>query len=238
MDKFDSIIKGLKYVPASVGMKILQKFNPKFKNFFTSALSYGYDANNLIDFLSSRFGGKGDYEGELEQRREAGNLRPDEAVTQNEIGFSKFPAKALKTGAAIGLGALAGGPLGAATAAADQAVSSPASEQMASTPSDGAANFIAKHPELGAYLDELIQSGMSPEAAAMQAKKVKKLKPSIEDIESSLGQDLVDIISYLFRGKGENRPSETPQKSTISPAMGTFLDALKQFKSIAGKQGG
>ena len=106
-----AILGALKYIPASVAQKALIKKNPKFKNFFASALSYGIDANRALDYLSHRFGDQGgeDYEDVLMSRQSEGMIRPDESASLRNIATSKLPYKAAKTGAALATGGLVGG---------------------------------------------------------------------------------------------------------------------------------
>lgn len=292
MSKYEQVIQGLKHVPASIGIKALEKLDPRFKNFFTSALSYGLDANRAFDYLIDRFGG-----GKPEQNFQSKQLRPDEQVAKNEIEASGIPARLVKSGAALGLGALGAGARlgGAAAGAASEALNSqtqPSGEsygpetqakeisgrvsqlaqntreaqqnakinptnignlaknipgmarkgvdkaQAAFSTSNipsgsGVETFIAKFPELGRFLDEKINQGVSPLQAATEAKGVKKFQPQIEEIETDMEQPFEQLVSYLFQGT--DKFSETsPKKQGVSQALQMLSQLASELKGRRG----
>ena len=108
-----AIFNALKYIPASVGIKALEKYNPKFKNYFAKVAAYGLDTNRALDYLADRFGGEGEqnYKQQLEQGERQGTLRPDELASKSNIANSEIPGRIARTGAALG-----GGLIGASAA--------------------------------------------------------------------------------------------------------------------------
>lgn len=89
----------------------------------------------------------------------------------------------------------------------------------------GFENFLQKHPELGAFLQKELQSGLQPSDAVMRAKAVKKFRNQIEDIENDIGQPLEAIIGQLFGASQK-------QKKQESPAMSEFMAALQEYKNL------
>ncbi len=107
--------------------------------------------------------------------------------------------------------------------------------------------FLQKHPELGNFITKEIQSGLTPVDAALNAKGEKKLKSIIDNIESSIGEPLENIIAQLFnmnmgqknQSAGQNTTQNsqasgqnTTQSGNVSPAMTQFMLALQEFKKL------
>lgn len=94
-----------KAIPAGLALKGLSKVNPNLSNFATTALSSGYAADQILDYLRDRIGMSGDTE-ETERLENSGRaLRPDEKRSlkrrkQNEVGKNVATAA---IGAAAGL---------------------------------------------------------------------------------------------------------------------------------------
>lgn len=102
---------GLKYLPASLGIKALQKINPKFKNFFASAAAYGIDTNRALNYLTDRFESDSQraYKNQLDRADSQGSIRPDEAASRAQISNQEIPGRVLKSAASIISGGLLGG---------------------------------------------------------------------------------------------------------------------------------
>lgn len=246
------ILGGLKYVPASLGIKVLEKAHPMFKNYFANVTAYGLDASKALDYVTERFSNPSEYEESLKSRN-PDQLRTDERIAKNEIATSKAPGKLLRNAASLATGlSLAPSEEKPQDTSADQVQETAAPPQVENSdsqpqigqqqkpqpqPQSGAYNFIAQHPELGAYLDQQIKAGIPPDQAATQAKSMKRFRAAIEDIEGKLGQDLVSIISQLF-GKGQNaqRPTQHPQKQSggISEALMMLRDLQSKMKGTRG----
>lgn len=105
------VLAGLRYLPASLGVKALQKVNPKFKNYFANAAAYGYDATKALEYLSGRFesDSQKDYKNQLDQGAANNTLRPDEAMSRSEMSNQSMPGKALRAGIGLLTGGLLGG---------------------------------------------------------------------------------------------------------------------------------
>ena len=163
------IMGAIKYLPASLGVKLLQKVNPKFKNFFTTAAAYGYDANNALDYLKNRFESQSSqsFENQLEKGASQGTLRPDEMAAKSQISNSQIPGKVARSALAYGGAALAGGLPGVAAQAASQAL-----PQQREQPQ---------------------QPQMNPQQAALQQAMARKKQPLRDELqqefESQYGQD-------------------------------------------------
>lgn len=106
-----SILGALKYMPASIARKALEKVNPGFKTYFAKSLAFGVDANHALDYLTDRF--ESDTQRQRKQHLQQGaankTLRPDEMVSKSEMSNQALPGKALKTVASFATGGLLGG---------------------------------------------------------------------------------------------------------------------------------
>lgn len=107
------ILNAAKFLPASLTIKALEKFSPKFKNYFARVAAYGLDTNRALDWVTDRFRNEqgANFEGELESGAQRGTLRPDEMVARQQINQSKIPGKVVRSLASLGggfLGAQAG----------------------------------------------------------------------------------------------------------------------------------
>lgn len=105
------IFNALKYIPASVGIKYLEKVSPKFKNYFAQVAAFGLDANRAFDYLKDRFENEATskYKSQLEAGEQRGQLRPDELAAKTQIANSEIPGKILRSAAALGTGFSLGG---------------------------------------------------------------------------------------------------------------------------------
>jgi hypothetical protein len=107
----NSIFGALKYIPATVARKALEKVNPGFKSYFSSALSYGVDADRALEYLTDRLESESQKATKREFAQGEANqtLRPDEQASKSQIANAEIPGRILRGAAAIGLGAGLGG---------------------------------------------------------------------------------------------------------------------------------
>ena len=100
----------IKYIPASLGVKLLQKANPKFKSYFSTAAAYGFDATRALDYLKERFENEAaqTYKGKLETGAQQGSLRPDEAVSRSQLSNAALPGQIGRAALGFGGAAIAG----------------------------------------------------------------------------------------------------------------------------------
>ncbi len=219
-----------KFVPIGIAVKGLERISPKIKSFLGGATAAGYSANEAIDFLRNQFSGP--------QMKEPGaGARPDEKAAFNRREHEETPQKVAQgiaaTGAA-GLGGLAGAALTGTSQAENLISASPQDEQKSSQPG-GFLEFIKQNPELGSYLDSLIQKGMNPIQAASEAKKHRKFGPLVQSIEGQMGQSFEDLLSQLFQGSQQNRQNTTQnsrqsgQNTTQSGGDSELIAALQQI---------
>lgn len=216
-----------KFVPIGLAVKGLERISPKIKSFLGGATAAGYSANEAMDFLREQFSGP--------QMQEPGKgARPDEKAAFNRRRHEETPQKVAQGIASVGAGAL-GGLGAAALTGAGQVAGEIAGESKAAESSQqpgGFQEFIKQNPELGSYLDSLMQQGMNPIQAASQAKKHRKFGPLVQSIEGQMGQSFEDMISQLFQGSGQNttqnsRPSG--QNTTQSGGDSELIAALQQI---------
>lgn len=107
---FAPILGALKYLPASVARKALEKVSPKFGDYFARAAAFGVDVNRAVDFLSDRFqsDSQKQYKEQLQRGAQNNTLRPDEMLSRSEMRNQALPAKFLKTVGSFATGAVLG----------------------------------------------------------------------------------------------------------------------------------
>lgn len=222
-----------KIVPIGIAAKGLEKINPKMKSFFSGALAAGYTADQAMDFLRDQFSPS--------QEKATSSLRPDEESAINRKEYEEAPSKVaqgLGTLAAGSLGGLAGAALTGAGKLAEE--NNQTSEPERSIQPGAFLEFIKKNPELGSYLDSLMQQGADPVQAAMKAKKHRKFAPLVQSIEGQMGQSFEDLLSQLFQGS--QRPSDqrsqqgegvkSPQQQNQSGGDSELIAALQKILSM------
>lgn len=201
------------YIPIGLAMKGLEKISPKMKSFFGGSLAAGYTANEAMDYLRKEFSSQG----QKETRSIDENARPDELAAKARLSHEEQPSRIAQSVGAAGLGALGGvgaAALTGATQAANQISDQPEAKQASQHPG-GFLEFIKQNPELGSYLDSLMQKGADPIQAATQAKQHRKFRPLVESIEKKMGQSFEDLLAQLFQGT----QSPQGQRSQASPGQ-------------------
>lgn len=89
-----AILGALKYLPASLGIKALEKISPKFKSYFAQVAAYGLDANRALEYVSDQFSREGGVNPK--------GTRPDVKAARTDVRNAGIPGKALRTGLAFG----------------------------------------------------------------------------------------------------------------------------------------
>jgi hypothetical protein len=148
-----AIFQVLKYIPATTARKALEKVNPGFKNYFSSAISYGVDANRALDFLMDRFESDSQKEHKEYLKRGQANktLRPDEQASKAMIERNEIPAQVAKTAASFALGGGLGG-LGQSNAPQEEEGSPMVAQQLGPEHQPGLGQFQGEHqPGLGQF---------------------------------------------------------------------------------------
>ena len=110
MNPVSAVMGALKYMPASVARKALEKVSPKFGNFFSRATAYGFDTDRLIEGISDKFksGSDKDYENQLAKGGANQTLRPDEMASRSAMENRAIPGKIARSGIALAAGGLLG----------------------------------------------------------------------------------------------------------------------------------
>src|SRR5258707_12053115 len=107
---FAPLLNVAKSLAPSLVIKGLERINPKFKNFFTEALAYGYTADNALNYLTEKFSstGSNQFKKQLQSGAEQGTLRHDEASALGQIEASETPGNILKSATGFGGAGLLG----------------------------------------------------------------------------------------------------------------------------------
>lgn len=222
-----------KFVPLGLAVKGLERISPKIKSFLGGATAAGYSANEAMDFLRNQFSGP-------QMQEPVKGSRPDEKAAFNRRQHEETPQRVAQGVASIGAGALGGLGAAAVTGAGQVAEElSPGANQdetsQASQQPSGFLEFIKQNPELGSYLDSLIQKGMNPIQAASEAKKHRKFGPLVQSIEGQMGQSFEDLLSQLFQGSQQNGQNTTQnsrpagQNTSQSGGDSELIAALQQI---------
>lgn len=218
-----SILNVVKSMGPALVMKGLAKINPKFKNFFTEAATYGYGTDQALDYLQKRFSPKSDFQDGLEQRESQGNARPDEGAALAQIKNQQIPGKALRVGAAYG-GAGLMGMLGA-----KEEPSAPPNPEEGPLKGVGEALGNAKarsehYRKFGNYPDEDKQNGTG---------QPSQQRPDISgQVMTSLTKDFRQLGEFLQKRISSGlSPS---QASWEAKQKRTFKDDIEKFESKIG----
>jgi hypothetical protein len=246
-----SVLGAARYVPASVIQKALGKLDPKFNNFFSRAIAYGFDADQLIEGLSDKFksGSQKDYENQLAQGGANNTLRPDEMVSRSRMESRAAPGKALRSGLALAAGGLLGG--GGSNQEQGQGSPEDQSEDASGmvqgqpqgkpqSPLSGQAmeqDIQAQNEQPGEFQDILnaIQSrmsrgGRSLEQAAQEVAMNDNFKPKVQRIEQS-GIKFMDWVMRQLGGQqGPQGQGQQPQRNNRIQMMQKITQELGSLR--------
>lgn len=234
----NSILGALKYIPASVAQKALGKFNPKFNNYFTEALSYGIDATRALDFLSERFGNPN--QKEYENNLNSEGARPDEMVSRSQRANQKIPGKIVRSAIGIGAGALAGG-IGSSDSV--ESPVSPIIEQPAKQKPQSTLGREVLEEQSGDMFDpsdalkafeQLVSQGESPDRAAKRMSTLPKFRSIIPRIEKDSGMSFADWaiqnLEMMQNGRQEQNGQNQGQKQSFLAELGKMNQMLQGLK--------
>jgi hypothetical protein len=185
--------------------KMLEKFDPKFKNYFTKATAYGFTIDNAMDYLNERYQSEEPFRQQLEKGAKASQLRPDEQISKNALETAEMPGKIAKSAAAIGGGALLGGIAGAAASTAES-LSQKNPEQMQQKQPGPREQALKRHSEMN--------------------KRKKLIDQLTEDFENEYGQGNVSATRFPGASEGAS-PNERIQQAT--PGQSQNLERLIQL---------
>jgi hypothetical protein len=233
-----------KLLPPALAIKGIGSIDPRLQKFLTGAAAAGFGTDQAIDFLRSKFdSGSG----------QQGTERPDEAAGRKQVEQSNVAPNALQSAASLaggvagGLGALGLGSAQQAQQPQPQIAQQPSPQpQSAPQPQNEnpqgqhqarsynpGAGFISQHPELGAYLDELMKKGNSPKQAAEMARASRKFGALVSQIENEIGQDFPSLIDQLFN---PSKPGSSPKKSTRGQDLVSSFNRLSEL--LKARKGG
>lgn len=258
-----AILNAAKFLPSSLVLKGLSKINPKFKNFFTQAASYGYDADRALEYLASKFKSPGEtqFKDELDRGASQGTLRPDEAVARQGIQSAELPGKIARGIASFGGAALSGSRNGE-----EEQEAQPISYTTEHPSTFDEPNFgptIVKHgkempAKFGSKLNVLSQRAQSapPERSYNPLEGLQKYPALAKFIqkEASAGSDAMTIAAKAKKSKMLNpivkkveTEADEPFESLLSRIVGerkpqanakhvAVLNMVRQYKAAkAGK---
>lgn len=212
MNPVSAIMGVLGKIPASTARAALGKVDPRFNGYFSKAISYGIDANRAIDYLSERFesDSQKQYKRNLEQGAANKTLRPDEMVSRSEMNNASIPGKIVKTAAASGAGALAGGPVGAASQVAGSLSGKGQAQQLTQEQSQGTPQEQSVQQNdmsqddfsdiLNAVQNRMQQGGRSLDQASQEVGMHPNFKPRVKQIEQS-GVKFMDWVRQQLGGQ-------------------------------------
>lgn len=201
-----AIFGALKYVPATVARKALEKVNPKFKNYFSTSVAYGLDANRALDYLSDRFqsDAQRSHKQQLEQGAANNTLRPDEMVSRSQLKNAEMPANVLKSALAFGgAGALTGResqqPPTEESASPGKGAAAPSQNTPAAPQGEDLISFLEGYSKpLARQMHMRIQQGSIPKDAALVIKHSHMpSKKTIEKIEAETHENFEDIVARM-----------------------------------------
>lgn len=107
---FMSQLPGLlsKAVPAAAILNKAKAADPRLKSFVTTALSSGYAANEVLDFMQEKFSGGGQERTEAEIKAKGSQARPDEKAMLALQKGRNLPQQISSAGIGLATGGIAG----------------------------------------------------------------------------------------------------------------------------------
>ena len=233
-------------LPAAISVKGLSRIDPRFSKFIYNALSSGYGAENVVDYLRDRMAPEGDkMENErLEQGSQQGSLTSQERVALAKRRQEKGTGKAIAAGVGIlsGLGGLSGGGQ-QQEQAPQQAQSNNATSvgQMQNQPPaipekqlDPISTLRKFSPNLAAFISTNVQQGKDPKTAAILAAISDKFNDPIKKIQKQTKENFEDYVDSLFGSQSQGQPDQNQPMEGNPPQPGRLsqevLDVLKELK--------
>lgn len=233
-----------KALPIPLAIKALSKVNTKMGKFIIDATSYGYAADQILDFLRSENGESTKERSRLESG--APNLRPDELSNLQRMKQEEAPEKALQKGVSIatGLGGAIGG-LGNEQESGqvpeepkrDVAVSPSAPTQLkraAEMPQDITG---AISPELKRFVEDRLSKGSPLNRIAGLAKS--HFFNEIKKIQDESGMEFSEYLESLYgdnreqaRVEGLKQPAPTQGKQDLANSI---MQAAQMIQQLRGK---
>ena len=217
-------------LPISIAVGGLNKIDPRFKKFFSSAALAGYGTDAALDYLRDKFEGEGHKQetSRLEERQASGNARPDELQALRTREQNAAPANAIQKGISFGAG-LTGGLAGLAGMGANAAAGSisgqgepeqpeqpnpqqpspvpgqpqPDQPQQATQDQSAQQNDMMQNSlsEIISHIkNRMSHGGRSLEEAAHEVGSHKQFRPVIEQIEQS-GIRFMDWVKQQLGGQ-------------------------------------
>lgn len=230
------------YLSDDLVKKGLSKISPKMGKFFRFAEREGHTIGAALSFLNQRFSEDDAVAEENERPDETAN-RQSEIQRRAGTNFAKNVGQAAIKAIPAGI---AGSLLGKGASAIHSAISSIAetqsnqkepqkseqTQQEKEIPKTAFANFMNQHPDLGKYLDDLMEKGYDPVSAAKEAKGRAKFRDIIENIEDSVGQSLENLMKYLFEGTDKFQGTKSKgNQGSRGEQLRAMIQALRNKKN-------
>jgi hypothetical protein len=215
------------YISSSIAIKAISKMNPKMKEFVNRAMTWGYGADEIMQFLRQNVtGGPGQYEKMLASQDES-TLPPEKLLQAQQFSRNRERMSSIPKIA----GAAAGTLMGAPYAPVVETIASmlPGQEEKSSTSQETQppeASGIG-HDELHGLIMQHLNQGRNPlEAGALVAqmadtKQYGHLKKPIKALEKKHNMKFPDIVAKLYQmamGKQAMPQQQQPQQQQ-PPAM-------------------
>lgn len=224
-----TLLNAMKYVPKSVALKALSKVSPSLRNYFSSSVAYGLDANAALDYLYKRFS-----DDPMEELEKKPTPTPEEKVAMQSAKRANQPFDLAKNIAGFGLGALA-------ASKGKQPENAESPQQPAkmlqqqqnlqqpplSSPQAKFSAFSNNFPNLSRFIQKGMDRGLSLEDTVSSLRNIGSLQPEIMSAEKKTNMDLESILRYIF---GDDIPSSKSQPYQTSSTNKDIL--LKNLQKI------
>lgn len=240
-----AIFNALKYIPASVGIKALEKYNPKFKNYFAKVAAYGLDTNRALDYLSDRFGGSTgqNYKEELAQGEKQGTLRPDELASKSNLENREIPGKLLRSALSLG-----GGLIGAGASLGSGLLNPEAQEEATTIKKSKPKKKPLMQQEEERFEQAKEESYFSKAYKALEKGRnvvegksdhiLSEARPFFDRGDINSPDELKQFYNSYYRTRG-NAPERQQPNQGIDPKLMSAMNAISQsMERLRNRQGG
>ena len=235
-----------KFIPPALAMKGLSKVDPKMKDFFNSAIGYGYGTDAVLDFLRQHFSsGPSAEETRLLGKEKGGALRPDEAANLAQLKSQQQTMASIpKIAGAAGMAAGAAGmPMMDIIGTVANMLPGKAEKKEESEKEEkeeGGNPIERMSTELHGMLLEHIKKGHPPEDAAAivrslsDSKQLQHIKVMIDKLEKKHKMSFESIVKKHY-GQ-EQAPLSAPQAQASQGGDDELLKSLMEIRNALGNQ--
>lgn len=213
------------YISSAIAVKAMSKTNPKMKEFINRAMTWGYGADQIVQWLRENQSKTGQFEKQLASEEATGTPTPERLIQAQKFSKERQQLSSIPKVA----GAIAGTVLQGPYAPVIEGISSMlgGQEQSPAVEQPQQENSGIGNDELHMLIMEHLNQGRNPlEAGAIvgqmaDSKKYGHLKSAIKALEKKHNMKFPDIVAKLYQMAMGKPAMPQQQQSQQAPDMST-----------------